>query len=409
MGAKYTTNATSGYNATPPADDGTVSEANKVKWSTIKTKLTDTLKTFAEAIDTDLVAHFNNGPTAITSNTTLGASHYNQIIQVSGAAVTLTLSDAATLAAGWFCRIVNTDSSNNVTIGRATAGDTINGSAANFTLTALHAIDVFVIAAATGFQVRSAVINPATTDTAQTLTSKTLSSATLSGTTTNSGTISGGTMSGATLSGTTTNSGTISGGTISGITDLAVADGGTGASTAAGARTNIGAGVVDVLNRDVSIVDLVSSTTESTLYTFSVPGGTLSTDRALRLTLIGDYLKNDVNSLTIRIKYGATTVLSSVLSDGEITSDASRRAIMVDFVLSAANATNAQVGSIRVSVGAANTIAGSAAAVALTEVGASTAVAEDSTGALNLVVTGQHSASTANASFRVHVVQLEYL
>ena len=169
MGTKYSTNATSGYNATPPDDDGTVSEANKVKWSTIKTKLTDTLKTFAEAINSDLVTHFDVGPTAITSNTTLGASHYSQIIQVSGAAVTLTLTDAATLAAGWHCRIVNTDSSNNVTIGRATGADTINGSAANFTLTALHAIDVFVVAAGNGFQVRSAVISPATTDTAQTI------------------------------------------------------------------------------------------------------------------------------------------------------------------------------------------------------------------------------------------------
>jgi hypothetical protein len=38
-----------------------------------------------------------------------------------------------------------------------------------------------------------------------------------------------------------TNNATITGGSITGITDLAVADGGTGASTAAGARTNLGA------------------------------------------------------------------------------------------------------------------------------------------------------------------------
>lgn len=167
MGTKYSANSESGYNATAPDDDGTVSEANKVKWSTIKTKLGDPLKTLAEAIDSDLQTHFNVGPNAYTSNQTLGASHYNTIVEVSGAGVTLTLTDAATLGAGWYCRIVNTDSTNNVTIGRATAGDTANGTAADFTLTALHAIDVFVIAAATGFLIRSAVINPVTTDTAQ--------------------------------------------------------------------------------------------------------------------------------------------------------------------------------------------------------------------------------------------------
>jgi len=49
--------------------------------------------------------------------------------------------------------------------------------------------------------------------------------------------ISGGTVSGVVL---VTGDVTISGGTISGITDIAIEDGGTGASTASGARTNLG-------------------------------------------------------------------------------------------------------------------------------------------------------------------------
>lgn len=152
MGTKYSSVTVSGYNATPPVDDGTVSEANKVKWSTIKTKLPDPLKTAIESINTSIGTHFDVGPTALTGNTTLGTSHYNQFIQVSGSSVTLTLTDAATLGAGWYCWIVNTDPSNSVTLGRATSGDSINGSAANYTIQTNTAMLVFVVAAANGFR-----------------------------------------------------------------------------------------------------------------------------------------------------------------------------------------------------------------------------------------------------------------
>ena len=156
MGTKYSSNAASGYNATPPADDGTVSEANKVKWATVKTKLADPVKDLADTINSELATHFNNGPNAYTTNQTLGATHYNTINQVSGAGVTLTLTDAATLTAGWYCDIVNTDSTNTVSLARATASDMINETSADVTIQTLSHLRVIVNAAANGFMVTNA-------------------------------------------------------------------------------------------------------------------------------------------------------------------------------------------------------------------------------------------------------------
>ena len=51
----YSTQTISGYNATPPADDGSQVASNQVTWAKHKTKLGDPLKTLAEAIDTACV------------------------------------------------------------------------------------------------------------------------------------------------------------------------------------------------------------------------------------------------------------------------------------------------------------------------------------------------------------------
>ena len=62
----YTTVAIVSYNASPPADDGSQTSANRVTWSGQKTKLADPVKTLAETINTNVNTAF--GALVLTDN-----------------------------------------------------------------------------------------------------------------------------------------------------------------------------------------------------------------------------------------------------------------------------------------------------------------------------------------------------
>lgn len=135
----------------------------------------------------------------------------------------------------------------------------------------------------------------------QTLTNKTLTSPTISGGTL-SGTLTGGTIASATLT-----SATITSGTITGITDLTVADGGTGASTAADARTNLSAAKSGA-NTDITSI---GDTYGNIITEFNTAAGSAVTENYVAVT------NSDASGTPkIEVKGGDTNISFNLVTKG---------------------------------------------------------------------------------------------
>lgn len=264
-----------------------------------------------------------------------GVTFINGTIQNSTLTGTISAQGATVLGGTWSGGTI----SGATLIGVTTSGETQSGgtltnvtiinSTLSGTMTATNAV-------INGGVISGAVINPSTfsggTFTGNISVSATLINGTYSGGTWINGTISGATLSGvslslsgttitnATLTGTTSVSGTviqtgatisggtyvgptISGGSISGITDLAVADGGTGASTAAGARSNLSAAALGANTDITSLSGLTGAVATPNHIDFDVTptsGGAVgrliwnSTDGTLNLGMIGGNVTQQV-------------------------------------------------------------------------------------------------------------------
>ena len=168
------------------------------------------------------------------------------------------------------------------------------------------------------------------------------------------------------------------------------------------------------LNRDVSEVTVgPSDTTETTVFSYTVAGGTLSTNKMLRLTLLGDYLNNSggAATFTVRAKFGGTTFFSA---NPSLSALATRRQVVLQVTLCGFNNEAVQVGTGSLYTdnngdatnGVATNMIG---APGVWYAGMKNNLAINSASDAALAVTFQHGTSSASIDAKAHVVHVELI
>jgi len=154
MGTPYSSVAVSGFNSSPPSDDGTQTDANKVYWATIKTKLADPLNTAAAAINSALVAALAYDGVSKASDYTTVAGDNGRVIEIAStvsSAITITLGQVATVGTNYFLSVINL-STISQTIARG-GSDTINKSLTSLTLPPLACVFLQANASGNGYDI----------------------------------------------------------------------------------------------------------------------------------------------------------------------------------------------------------------------------------------------------------------
>jgi hypothetical protein len=151
--------------------------------------------------------------------------------------------------------------------------------------------------------------------------------------------ITGGT---AVLSSGTITYATINGGVISGITDLAVADGGTGASTASGARTNLGLAIgADVQAYDAALASIAGLTTASGQIIYTTASDTYATST---ITAAGRAILDDADASAQRTTLGlGSLAVKNTVGSGDYDSSSIVTANIADSAITTAKIANSGV------------------------------------------------------------------
>lgn len=131
MASPYTSVAVSGYNANPPADDGSAVSTNQIKWATIKTKLDDPLNTAIASINANVVSAIAKTPAGASTTSTgvnvaVTNSDQGKWFRATASGITITFPDATSVTSPFIFQVLNSSAA-NITIAGA-GGQTINGS-----------------------------------------------------------------------------------------------------------------------------------------------------------------------------------------------------------------------------------------------------------------------------------------
>lgn len=125
MSDRYTSQTATGYNATPPPDDGSAVSGNVVEWQKHLDKIGDPIKNLVDSINTALVNHFTRSEAAKTSSYVAATSDFNKVIEMNVSSGTFTLPPLASAEMGWHVTVKNINATECTIDGNAS--ETIDG------------------------------------------------------------------------------------------------------------------------------------------------------------------------------------------------------------------------------------------------------------------------------------------
>lgn len=157
-----------------------------------------------------------------------------------------------------------------------------------------------------------------------------------------------------------------------------------------------------ILFRQTSSVLVSNTTTETDLFTFTVPANVLGTSRQILVEAHGEHLNDTGSSQTIqfRLVYGATNVFTT----GAVgySNNASGRAWIIRSTLASANATGAQSSSATVAMAAPGTVSGTLSnGSADFSISGTNTLAEDSTVAKTMALKVDLGTASASMTCRI--------